>query len=730
MPNLPHSRFFFDTFSRYVKATLERAEQDEIDRTPYNGSNSIIISPEPLKFLDLFGAIGANKDKTRELFEQIVEREDLGFKKLDISSDNSGIWFNTTKKGINLRLGIEKASKVPMPIELGDRCVHGLIAGQTGSGKSVLMHNIILNLIGEYAPWELDLYLADFKRVELSKYMNNFKTPHVCACAATSEIRYVLSQINYIVDCMNARENFFKRMGIEKLQLFREMYPNIVLPRILLIVDEFQQMFLEASPKESELIRKMLTAIVKKGRATGVHIIFASQEMSHTLSASDLANFRLRICLNCNPSVSLDVLGNKAAATCARGYVMANYDDYSEKTNHCYQVPIYEDSKFKEENNQEYFDYYLEYISKLSDKYGFHKNWKYYEEDFQEDISALDMILNKLYAYRSFNMDSNFDILTLGRYVVYSSKKYDIQTLFIEKGLNKNILAVSPNVEDIAYLQMLLWKNFSTSPVKEAVGEDYKHIIYSLSPSVEMLYNIEEHIPQENKTVYRNPDDISQLEMLYKKREFFIPIYKTSKTPVEFAILNYRKNMETQCARRPDLLREREKNIPEIRRIFSGFSMEDAFVEANRIMFAEKDPIVKKIARNLQDFCTYLNNPASVFPRTIIWFNGIDVIERIPAWFQVMLKNATAHDFLFVLMATSEFDNLSSIRKTCDYIFTGGNNRRIYDRLDINYTYKDAGSIVLDLNIKSISEERSFKKYLYEFQRKTSNQIDLDAILN
>lgn len=57
-------------------------------------------------------------------------------------------------------------------------------------------------------------------------------------------------------------------------------------------------------------------------------------------------------------------------------------------------------------------------------------------------------------------------------------------------------------------------------------------------------------------------------------------------------------------------------------------------------------------------------------------------------------------------------------------------NRRIYDRLDINYTYKDAGSIVLDLNIKSISEERSFKKYLYEFQRKTSNQIDLDALLD
>lgn len=126
-------------------------------------------------------------------------------------------------------------------------------------------------------------------------------------------------------------------------------------------------------------------------------------------------------------------------------------------------------------------------------------------------------------------MDSNFDILTLGRYVVYSSKKYDIQTLFIEKGLNKNILAVSPNVEDIAYLQMLLWKNFSTSPVKEAIGEDYKHIIYSLSPSVEMLYNINEQISKENKTVYRNPDDISQLEMLYKNVSFLFQFIKQQK---------------------------------------------------------------------------------------------------------------------------------------------------------------------------------------------------------
>lgn len=730
MENLLHSKFFFNVFDKYVKATLDKPGQEEIDENPYGNNKEILLCPEPLKFLDLFGTIGANQTRTREVFEELARGRDNGFKRIDISQKSTGFWFNTTKRGINLRLGIEETTKEPTPISLGDRCVHGLIAGQTGSGKSVLMHNLIFNLIGEYAPWELDLYLADFKRVELSKYMNESRvTPHVCACAATSEIRYVLSQIKYIVDCMNARENFFKRMGIEKIKKFRDMYPNIVLPRILLIVDEFQQMFLEASPKEAEEIRKMLTAIVKKGRATGVHIIFASQEMSHTLSSSDLANFRLRICLNCNPSVSMDVLGNKKAANCARGYVYANYDDYTERTNHYYRVPICEDYEFSKQNGVSYFDYYLQGISNLAKAYGFQKNYKFYEEDGQETIEELEDILERIKEYRKTVVSSCFDVLTLGRYVTFSSKKYDIQTLFLERGLNKNILAISPEPEDIAYLQMLFWKNFSTTPLKAYSGCEFEHIIYSFSPTVETLYRLQEEMVFAKKTLYINPDDINKLEDMYKRREFFMPLYKTAKTPVEFAVMNYRKNIENECARRPDLLKQREEKIPIIKQTFSDMAMDEIPEKASLIMVTSDNAVIKKIAQNLLEFYEYKQNPEHVYPRTIIWINGIDVLEKIPQWFQIMMKNATDYNFLFIFMATSEFDNLNYIKKCCDYFFTGGNNRRIYDRLDINYTHKEAGAIVLDLNIKSSSEERSFKKYLYEFEKQSSSQIPLDELL-
>ena len=143
---------------------------------------------------------------------------------------------------------------------------------------------IILNLILEYSPWELALYLADFKKVEMSKYMTSYPTPHVRACAATSEIRYVLSLINHLKKVMENRETLFARLGVLNIKDFRELFPdlNIVMPRILFIVDEFQQMFLDATIKQSEEISELLTSITRKGRATGVHLMFASQEMKGT----------------------------------------------------------------------------------------------------------------------------------------------------------------------------------------------------------------------------------------------------------------------------------------------------------------------------------------------------------------------------------------------------------------------------------------------------------------
>ena len=90
------------------------------------------------------------------------------------------IWFNTTLKSINLRPGFANLdSSTPACFPLSDQVVHAMAGGRTGAGKSVLLNDLIATLLLEYPPWELDLMLADFKIVELSRYGNRFPTPHV-----------------------------------------------------------------------------------------------------------------------------------------------------------------------------------------------------------------------------------------------------------------------------------------------------------------------------------------------------------------------------------------------------------------------------------------------------------------------------------------------------------------------------------------------------------------------
>lgn len=720
---MTHSDFLQKTFSQYIS---NPASAKDIDPVGYRPGRRIAVCPEPRTFLKKLEDAGNRKSECRRLFQQLIPQ----FKEVDLSRAPGGLWFNTTKNGINLRLGVEDSSGHPVPIRMGDVSVHGLIAGQTGSGKSVLLHNLIFNTLAEYAPWELDLYLADFKRVEFSKYMNGeTQTPHICACAATGEIRYVLSLIEYLVDCMNAREDFFKRMGVAKIAQFRDMYPDVVMPRILLIVDEFQQLFLEASIKENEKIHQMLTAIVKKGRATGLHILFASQEMSGTLSRSDLSNFRLRIALNCSSAVSSDVLGNRAAARIKRGTVLANTSDGSEATNQQFTVPYIETDEKPDSNERSYFDEYLLSLGMLSQQMHYEKNHKFYQEDMQEPIRKLERVLDQIKDYRKnlYRDNKYFEALTLGSYVTFSNLRYDIQTLFIERGRNKNILAVSSMAEDIAYLQKLLSLNFTTSPRAEATGQDYQHIIYSLQPAVHSLFQLEHALP--GAKVYTDPEDILKLEEEFSRMMLLEPILRSASTPLEFLMTNLRQNIHRLRRKMSaaQLEQLQSQMMSRIMEEFGNLLLEEIPQHCERILETETDPQIRQLAKNLQTFYDFRQTPQ--FPPKVFWINGVDMLERLPDWLLRMMKNGMNYNVMFVFMATSEFDQMMQIERHCDYLFLGGNNVRIYDRLRVNYSHKEPDSIVLDLHIKSESEDRSFKKYKCSFGRRRAPMIPFDEIL-
>lgn len=144
----------------------------------------------------------------------------------------------------------------------------------------------------------------------------------------------------------------------------------------------------------------------------------------------------------------------------------------------------------------------------------------------------------------------------------------------------------------------------------------------------------------------------------------------------------------------------------------------------------DADSILGKLATNALDYCRYRTNLELVFAPTIIWVSGIDVIERLPEWLLWMMKNGMDYSLLFICKVGADFDVLNQINKHCDYLFLGGANRRIYDRLSVNFTAKDADCRALDMVIKSSGEERGFKKHRCSFDRHESPRIPFERLLS
>ena len=95
-----------------------------------------------------------------------------------------------------------------------------------------------------------------------------YRAPHVEKIAATDGMEYVLSMMYDMYERMDIRQKVFAALGIQKLSQYRKMF-GVVLPREILIVDEFQQMYELATPKQSEIINQLLKMITKLVRATG-----------------------------------------------------------------------------------------------------------------------------------------------------------------------------------------------------------------------------------------------------------------------------------------------------------------------------------------------------------------------------------------------------------------------------------------------------------------------------
>jgi hypothetical protein len=198
---------------------------------------------------------------------------------------------------------------------------HSFILGQSGSGKSVFLHNIILGAISKYSPEDLNLYLLDFKLggVEFNRYKDE---KHVKALLVdNSDIQITLEILRNINEQMRERGKFLRSAGVSDVASYNRLHPETKMPQILLVADECHVMFTSQgrkNVKQYNEISEIITKIAKEGRSQGVHLVLATQTLAQTeISSEILNNISDHYLLKCAPADSERMVRDSSDTTSA-----------------------------------------------------------------------------------------------------------------------------------------------------------------------------------------------------------------------------------------------------------------------------------------------------------------------------------------------------------------------------------------------------------------------------
>ena len=233
---------------------------------------------------------------------------------------------------LSLPIGMRDDGQV-CTLEMGDVVGQGsshfaLVVGPTGSGKSVLLHSIIMAALASYPPSELELHLLDFKEGTEFKAYADIDLPQVRTVALDSMQQFGESVFARLTDEMNRRADVFKRASgggrqIANIAEYRDAGGKM--PRILVVVDEFQELFdCNRDRKCATRAAARFAELISKGRAFGIHMVFATQTLHHlfegnySIAKSSLEEMHIRIGLKCSEREYANLMGQDVASLCVQ----------------------------------------------------------------------------------------------------------------------------------------------------------------------------------------------------------------------------------------------------------------------------------------------------------------------------------------------------------------------------------------------------------------------------
>jgi len=263
------------------------------------------------KIINLSDDIARNTSSESARIATIPGRSTVGIELPNSTRENvylSEIITNTdfTKKDIKLPIALGKnISGAPIVGDLASM-PHLLIAGTTGSGKSVCINTIILSLLYRHTPDRCKFILIDPKMLELSTYEG---IPHLL-CPVITEAKKAASVLGWVVKEMESRYKLMTKEGVRNIDSYNTKH-TLAMPYIVVVVDEMSDLMLVAGKEIENYIQKLS----QMARAAGIHIIMATQRPSvDVITGTIKANFPTRISFQVTSKIdSRTILGEQGA---------------------------------------------------------------------------------------------------------------------------------------------------------------------------------------------------------------------------------------------------------------------------------------------------------------------------------------------------------------------------------------------------------------------------------